>query len=89
MAFYDVIAAGDRKLAGPLCGTKAPSQLKTSSNQVRIHFFSDATVPDKGFLISFKAHGNFFHSSIVKSMFGQILAFSSISSAIIVHLALR
>ena len=40
---------------GLYCGNKPPSEIRSQTNMMRIHFFSDGTVTSRGFNLTFSA----------------------------------
>jgi len=54
LAFYDVLPKKTKEI-GLYCGNKLPSEIRSQTNVMRIHFFSDGTVTRKGFNLTFSA----------------------------------
>ena len=54
LAFYDVLPKKTKEI-GLYCGNKLPSEIRSQTNVMSIHFFSDGTVTKRGFNLTFSA----------------------------------
>ncbi len=76
LTVYDVLETGKKKLK-TFCGDKIPGDVKSTSNEMKLFFYSDATVAARGFLAQFSAQGLYkrfvccckYHSRLVQRCF--------------------